>query len=182
MTNCVGDPRQRRRHKAPLGDEVPYVDMPAAGLLTCAHETEAIVVVGAGSANVAIHGSLRLGPGQRHRQVFDLARALKARPELADAAISDLKVYVRYWHRLAKKVIRTKPFEETWIDFCNAWPRVKFAKGDEPMAQMLAKAKDAPLPIEAQRYEQASLRLLVKLCRELQRAAGDGPFFLSCAA
>ena len=55
-------------------------------------------------------------------------------------------------------------------------------KGEEPMAQMLAKAKDAPLPIEAQRYEQASLRLLVKLCRELQRAAGDGPFFLSCAA
>ena len=50
------------------------------------------------------------------------------------------------------------------------------------MAQMLAKTKDADAPIEAQQYEQASLRLLVKLCRELQRAAGDGPFFLSCAA
>ena len=48
------------------------------------------------------------------------------------------------------------------------------------MAQMLAKTKDADAPIEAQQYEQASLRLLVKLCRELQRAAGDGPFFLSC--
>ena len=35
---------------------------------------------------------------------------------------------LRHRHRLAKKVIRTKPLEETWIDFCNAWPRVKFAK------------------------------------------------------
>ena len=29
-------------------------------------------------------------------------------------------------------------------------------------------------------YEQRELRLLASLCKELQRSAGDGPFYLSC--
>lgn len=36
------------------------------------------------------------------------------------------------------------------------------------------------LPKIAAEYEQSDLRLLVALCRELQRACGDGPFYLSC--
>lgn len=35
------------------------------------------------------------------------------------------------------------------------------------------------LPAVAERYEQPELRLLVSLCRELQRATGDGPFYLA---
>ena len=37
----------------------------------------------------------------------------------------------------------------------------------------------AELPEPALQYEQQELRLLVALCRELQRACGTGPFFLS---
>ena len=41
-----------------------------------------------------------------------------------------------------------------------------------------AEAVKAPTPKCAERYEHPKIRLLVALCRELQRAAGDAPFFL----
>ncbi len=40
-------------------------------------------------------------------------------------------------------------------------------------------AKAAKLPELALGYESGKVRLLVALCRELQRAAGDGPFYLA---
>lgn len=133
-------------------------------------------------ANVekAITDSLPKGPGKRNKQVFELARALKAIPELADASAKDLEPYVRRWHELAKPIIRTQPLEETRIDFLRAWPRVKFPKGAEPIQAIFEAAKAVEPPAVALEYEQPELRLLVILCRELQRAAGDRPFYLSC--
>ena len=114
--------------------------------------------------------------------MFELARALKGIPALADAPAENLGPYVRRWHTLGveKGVIGTEPFEETRIDFLIAWPKVKFPKGAEPMTKVFELAKRAPTPQAALRYEQDGLRLLVALCRELQRASGDKPFFLAC--
>jgi hypothetical protein len=130
----------------------------------------------------AILDSLPTQIGRRNRQVFELARALKAIPALADAPAEDLEPSVRCWHTLGVKggVIGTEPFEETWIDFLQAWPKVKFPKGAEPMTKVFEMVKQAPMPRAAQRYEQGGLRLLVALCRELQRLSGDKPFFLAC--
>ena len=130
----------------------------------------------------AILESLPSGVGKRNRQVFELARALKAIPTLADAPVDMLESHVRCWHTLGvqKGVIRTEPFEETWIDFITAWPKVKFPKGGEPMTKLFEVAKQSPTPQAALRYEQGGLRLLVALCRELQRVSGDKPFFLGC--
>jgi hypothetical protein len=126
--------------------------------------------------------SLPTGIGKRNRHVFELARALKAVPTLADAPVDALEPYVRQWHNLgvARGVIGTEPFEETWIDFLVGWPKVKFPRGEEPMSKMFELAKQADMPKAALRYEQKGLRLLVLLCRELQRASGDKPFFLAC--
>jgi hypothetical protein len=44
---------------------------------------------------------------------------------------------------------------------------------------LFAKARKAELPKVARQYEQKPLRLLVALCRELQRASGTAPFYLS---
>lgn len=128
----------------------------------------------------AIRESLPNGPRKRNRMVFELARGLKAIPELSEAPANDLKEYVRHWHRLAASVIATQAFEETWIDFLRAWPRVKFPKGNEPIMALFAKVKESELPGVAMQYEQEPVRLLVALCRELQRAAGGNPFYLSC--
>jgi hypothetical protein len=111
--------------------------------------------------------------------VFELARAVKSIPSLSDADADDLLPIVREWHHRALPFISTEPVEETIIDFLKAWPRVKFPRGTEPMAEILTRAV-ANEPETAQRYESPQIRLLVSLCRELQRAAGDGPFYLSC--
>jgi hypothetical protein len=128
----------------------------------------------------AIVESLPTGPGRRNEQVFALARALKAVPGVSDAAAKGCKPFVQRWHELAKPVITTKPFEETWIDFLRAWPKVKFAKGAEPVAIALKLALESSEPKIAVQFEQEQLRLLVGLCRELQRSAGANAFFLSC--
>jgi hypothetical protein len=55
---------------------------------------------------------------------------------------------------------------------------VKYPAGTEPIAKLLALADAAELPAVALEYDHPTLHRLVALCRELQRAAGDGPFFL----
>lgn len=128
----------------------------------------------------AIEESLPKKPGKRNEQVFESARYLKAVPSLTDAKAGELRIYVQHWHRLALPSISTKPFEETWIDFIRAWERVKFPKGEEPIRQIFEMAKAAELPNAAMHFEDPRGKLLVSLCRELQRVAGDGVFFLSC--
>jgi hypothetical protein len=109
-------------------------------------------------------------------------RALKAIPRLADANPGDFEPVVWRWHGLglARGVIGSEPFEETWIDFLRGWPKVRFPKGSEPMTAIYERAKRLPVPQAAQRYELPGLRLLAALCQELQRASGDKPFFLAC--
>jgi hypothetical protein len=128
----------------------------------------------------AIQRTLPTHVGQRHRAVFEFARELKAVAALADAPLSELKPYVKQWHKRALPNIGTKPFEDTWFDFAEGWSKVKFAKGQEPVAMIFAKSKTSELPEVAMQYEQAQLRDLVALCRELQRACGSEPFFLAC--
>ena len=128
----------------------------------------------------AIISTLPEHEGARNQSLFELARALKAIPAIADADLHDLRPVVRHWHRLALPVIGTKPFDDTWAEFVYGWPRVRFPKGSEPMMQILANADSSEMPVVAGRYDCPRTHRLIKLCRELQRAAGDGPFFLSC--
>ena len=128
----------------------------------------------------AITSTLPTASGQRNKLVFVLARALKAIPGICDAPAKELCSIVRRWHELARPVITTEPFEETWIDFLKAWPKVKFPLGADPMTDILQRAVRSPLPKAAEQYEQQRLRLLVALCRELQASAANEPFYLSC--
>jgi hypothetical protein len=127
----------------------------------------------------AILRSLPAGPGKRNERVFEFARTLKAIPALADADPKSLMPYLRRWHEMAKPVIGTQPFDETRIDFLRAWPRVKFPKGEIPLAPVLEAVSRMRPPAVADQYEGDQLRMLVSLCRELQRASGTGPFYLS---
>jgi hypothetical protein len=117
----------------------------------------------------------------RNRCMFEFARRLKSLPQFADADARELRGVVRVWHKRALPKIRTKEFEETWIDFLKAWPRIQYVKGEEPMAKVLERAiLLEPPKVATEKYPSHSkLKILVSLCRELQRAAGENPFFLS---
>jgi hypothetical protein len=130
----------------------------------------------------AIRGTLPTECGTRNRRVFELARTLRSFPQFADADPKDLRAIVQEWHRRALPKIRTKEFEETWIDFLKAWPRIRYAKGTEPMMEVFKRAAESNPPrIAVAKYpENQRLQILVALCRELQRAEGKGPIYLGC--
>ncbi len=130
----------------------------------------------------AIDATLPKGPAERNDQIFQYARHLKSIPQLADATPESLEPFVRRWHSQALLVITTKSFTETLIDFLRAWKRVRFPAGIAAIGPIFQRAIVAELPEAARRYDdEPNLQLLVSLCRELQRSAGDSPFFLSCA-
>jgi hypothetical protein len=129
----------------------------------------------------AIAATLPIMKGQRNQCVFRLAQHLKS--ILPDAEPAKLRVIVQEWYRRALPVIGTKEFVETWADFIQAWEKVRVPAGEGAveMAFKLAVA-DPPPPIAVKLYGEGRppIVLLATLCRELQRIAGDGEFFLDC--
>jgi len=118
---------------------------------------------------------------RRNYHVFKLARALRGFPEFAEIAAANIKrlrPIVKEWHRRALPHIITKDFGITWGDFVHAWPQVKFPEGSDTVGDALAAAEAADPPGWTEDYC-PECRLLASLCRELQRRAGDAPFFLS---
>jgi hypothetical protein len=128
----------------------------------------------------AVVATLPSGPGERNRRLFELARRLKALPHLADGDPLSLEEVVRRWHSLALSAIRTKGWEESWLDFLTAWARVQFPQGNGPLAVLFAEACRAPVPPAAERFDEPKVRQLVALCAALQQQAGSAPFFLAC--
>src|SRR5262249_51835502 len=127
----------------------------------------------------AVAATLPAGPGERNRRLFELARRLKALPHLADGDPLSLEGIVRRWHGLALPVIRTKEWEESWLDFLTAWARIKFPQGKGPIEVLFEEACRAPLPPAAEQFNHPQVRQLVALCAALQMHAGASPFFLS---
>jgi hypothetical protein len=183
------------RHQVPA--EFPLVDLHDAGFIPCDRDSGAdrddsrhvMSPLGTpqctpsslshGDIEMAIASCLPTGAGQRHKMLFKLARELKAVPELADAPVAALKTYVKRWHAAARAVIHTKEFEESWFDFAEGWSKVKYPAGKGPMDMIYETVTDTNMPDAASCYEKKKVRMLVGLCRELQRAAGSGAFFLS---
>ena len=133
----------------------------------------------------AVLGSLSVEYPERHRQAFELVYWLKGLPALADAQPADLEDIARFWYEQApaKSRIRDGPFEEAFIDVARAWRNCKCGKSESLMTAIVKRAEEAPEPPAARRYEQRKLKLLVKLCAELQKEAGpDTPFFLGVRA
>ncbi len=124
------------------------------------------------------------GPGQRHRKIFEIARRLKSIPRLVDIEARHFRPFVRKWHEMAKNVIRTKEWEETWIDFLEGWDRVRKPSGEGLMNEILEKVEhefdENGVPARPRIiFDNPKARLLYGICRELQLVVGEQPFFLS---
>ena len=77
---------------------------------------------------------------------------MKAISGLVNADDAQLRAIVKVWHRRARPFIRTKPFEETWLDFVTARRRCRLAEGGDLML-ILEKAIATELPTDAADYE-----------------------------
>jgi len=129
----------------------------------------------------AILSTLPTEPGTRHRCLFEFCRALQAIPGVKGMPLSALKPWVKEWYERAKPNIVNADFVDNWEDFTESWDKVKYPKGEDIMVQVWERAKAAPDASAIKEYENEKMGILVAICRELQREAGDNPFFLSCA-
>jgi len=123
---------------------------------------------------------LPCGPGQRHACIFRLARCLKGVASLSTANSSELEAVVRHWHRLARPVIRTKDWNTSWVDFVDAWERLRYPIRDCPALELAPPWLLDDAPEQVLGYADEPTRRLFKLCRALDAQTGGEPFYLSC--
>jgi hypothetical protein len=120
--------------------------------------------------------------GKRHDKIFKFVRELQALPGLKTVPVPQLKALFRQWYDRARPIMQTDPpiaFEAAWWDFVEGWPKVKVPKNEEVIMVAFERALCGDLPQVAKEYENPKTKILVGLCRELQRASGDRPFFLA---
>jgi len=125
-----------------------------------------VLAAGESPVDWAVRTTLPTEVGQRHEKLFDFIRRLRAIPDFQTTDPGELRLQVCYWHNEALPNIRTKDFEETWIDFLEGWDKV-----DVPFG--------ARIEIATQQAQGTGIEYLESLCRELQKLWGDNPFFLS---
>jgi len=122
------------------------------------------------------HSLIPTGCGQRNHHVFRLARHLKT--QFTGVNALELKPIVQKWHQLALPFIATKQFDETWLDFCYAFDKVKYTNSD---AWRLVMENLPELPrgmLGVGQFGAPGDRLL-QICVGLSKLLGDEPFFLA---
>jgi len=117
---------------------------------------------------------------QTHNLLWSLARSIKAIPGYRAATPKQLKPIVTRWYQLALPHVANKELDDLHLEFVYAFGRVEHPKGSGTMAEAIEAADLSSDPIECEDYTSTLTHRLIKLCRELQRRAGDGPFYLSC--
>jgi hypothetical protein len=120
------------------------------------------------------------GPGERRESLFHLARCLKGLPHVADATADTLEDVVRFWHRIALPVIRTKEWSASWKDFRSAWECVRHPAGRGRALELMTAAAAGELPARAAGFTDEPTRKLLAVCRVLDALGWQGTFFLAC--
>ena len=112
---------------------------------------------------------------KRNKAIFKLARWLKGtEPEATRERQYEV---LRAWHSKHHGVIGTKDFDESWVDFRNAWHNVEKPYG-MILNQCLLNLPPAP-EIPALRLFGPKAVYLIQICIALQAHHGDKAFFLS---
>jgi hypothetical protein len=119
---------------------------------------------------------------QNHRLLFTLARAVKAIEKKGAAPMSSprLKAVFDRWHELSAPFLRSgQSRDEYFFEFLAALESVIYPLGEGVLDMAWKNAQTSEPPPEAEVIESPDIRLLISLCRELQRAAGDRAFYLA---
>lgn len=131
--------------------------------------------------NEAIKCTLPDKQGYRNSLIFQYCRWLKGYSKFEKCEAGQLKPLVKLWHEKALPAIGTKSFDETWADFAYGWPKVKYPKGEDKLKTATQNALNAKNILTAEKlYEITEIKLLVKVCYELQQLQNNEPFWLSC--
>ena len=127
---------------------------------------------------------LSLKDGFREDCLFVYARALKAFEITTGIKLqpSELDTAFCLWWQTAstsKFLPAEADLDEYRFEFGDAFAKAKSPLGSNPLVEAIRRADTNPLPLIASRYNNPKIRRLVGVCFQLQRLAGDNPFFLS---
>jgi hypothetical protein len=117
-----------------------------------------------------------IGPRERHKCLFELARFLKGR--LPDAEEDELHEILQAWHASVQAVIRTKEFADSWAEFVGMWPKVTTVHGEVLDELVSAPLPDLPAWMRGHRFGQRGDKLL-RICLALAEHHSPDPFFLA---
>ena len=120
---------------------------------------------------------------QNHAKLFLLARGLRAFEERDGRQWSENEMKTKLflpWYKQNGFLRDSQTQAEYWLEFLEARDDVKYPLGESMLEQTWRLAVTSDPPSEAQRFRDPRSQRLVAWCRELQRAAGEKPFFLSC--
>jgi Bifunctional DNA primase/polymerase, N-terminal len=118
-----------------------------------------------------------------HDHLFLLARAIKTLEKQQSHPFSsdERREIFGLWYDKSKPHLREHQSKEAYmIEFLNAYKAAKSPIGAAD-SEAWNNALRNPLPINfLPHFAQSEIRLVIGFCVELQRNAGDAPFFLSC--
>jgi hypothetical protein len=178
---CYKDCGDNRTRQKTTKDQLTTKDTSAPALAECEKKSPTGGI--AEFIEQCIQRSLPERPGQRHAAVFRLAHYLRGHPELGGWPLAELRPIVDRWFELAIQRLGAGAVnateDENWWDFSEGWGQVKYPGEDGLMTMLLERARQAEPPAVALQYRSPETRLLIALCRELQREVGDQPFFLA---
>ncbi|MBA2704462.1 MAG: hypothetical protein H0U60_11485 [Blastocatellia bacterium] len=115
--------------------------------------------------------------------LFQLARGVITLEKVENRSISlsERRLIFGQWYERAKPFLRAeKTFDDYLFEFLTSFDGVRHLLDEDVVDEAWVRANTAPLPKVAECFETQSVRLLVGLCRELQRIAGHQPFLLAC--
>jgi hypothetical protein len=112
--------------------------------------------------------------GKRNALLFKLARHLLG--VFPGAQILHLKPIVEAWHRRALPFIGTKPFEESWLDFCYGYAKVKYPEGS--IGATFSSLPELPEGMMGMGQFGVKGDRLLQICLALSQALESGIFFL----
>ncbi|TXH53889.1 MAG: hypothetical protein E6Q97_12110 [Desulfurellales bacterium] len=126
----------------------------------------------------AILDCVPTGPGQRNQCLWRLAGKLKAIEQTAELGSDQLKHLLEIWYEKAEPFIRTKGFQKSFEDFAEQWEYRRVPEGVSLLQRCMERAMLSPPPKRSDGTGK-EVQLLAGICRELQKANPEQPFFLS---
>ena len=116
--------------------------------------------------------------------LFNFARMIRAFEMTRNRRLPQTEaagVFNTWWQTAqAEKLLPADAsFDEYSLLFEDAFHRARVPWGTDTLANAIKRAANAPLPEAAARFSDPRLQKLVAVCYQLQKLAGDAPFFLS---
>ena len=135
------------------------------------------------SIDTAIALAMPTSKNTNHERLFTLARAVKTLEMKGGKQFTpdEKRDIFNQWYEMAKPYLRTEQTRgEYLIEFLNCYSTAKCPIGTSA-EDAWKKSKQNPLPSEfLPHFDTPEMRFVIGFCVELQRNAGNAPFFLSC--